>query len=682
MADRQSQSEEEEARLASTSSPDHNSQNTTTITDSSANLHTSEEANADAPNHSLTSDANDPSVEDALPLSAANASSPSLQRQTSSRPTMHTSGNISSAGHSASQPAAYPDEETRRGVHGFGALVEAFMNGFRQSMMAASGRSNSQSTMPASDQPTDRTGPEQIQRPSNDDVDRANQTTEGQTSEPVAEMSEAAAAAVGGQGSSSSSSDADGSQNLFFRVPFLGRDGEGAILEFRPGPIPVPPPDIGAPVPQYDADRPADLGPERGNGLASGYHLPTAPIFVPLGASPLPFSFIFDTHVNTAWPLAAIEMPAETLNSRNPAPQLPQFMAGPPFHIALNIFFGRPPETERADPERAARFVSSLERADAELRMRMARLGMGDIGDYGGSQDNEGGEDAAIGCGVCLDPYPDEDRPEWIGGQASIDEEVVAVPCAGHHTLHHRCLYEWLSNTPPSQWTCPFCRAPLDKQKVDDSAADGAARQASGPPPTASIADTSAKKSEHESAKSRSLREEVRMRERLHGWRCDSPACLPRYPPRNAKQDGRQGCLDDDECDHAVQEQALTLIALLPCRHKLHFDCLCTSMKLEQAESASVSSEEEEEGEEEADEDGTEHAPKMSVKASSKDAIPSQDPPTHLPSTLKETVGKWVTCPLCRHESWAEMPVRRRPRRAENSLAPSGVPHTRALSVD
>jgi hypothetical protein len=385
-----------------------------------------------------------------------------------------------------------------------------------------------------------------------------------------------------------------------------------------------------------------------------------------LGASPLPFSFIFDTQVNTAWPLAAIERPADANASGNPAPELPQYVAGPPFHIALNIFFGAPPEPERADAERATRFVSSLERADSELRSRMARLGMGDIGDYGGSQDNEGGEDAALGCGICLDPYPDEDRPEWIGGQASIDEEVVAVPCAGHHTLHHRCLYEWLANTPPSQWTCPFCRAPLDKEKVESSAAaNGGGTQETTRPPGA---DADAK--DELRAKCRSLRDEVRMRERANGWRCDSPACLPRYPARGQKDGCAEAEIGESECEHSMNVDALKLIALLPCRHKLHFDCLCTSMKLEQVESASVSSEEEDQEEEEAEVDTQIVEGNALARAST--AFPQHGQPH---SHFQETVGKWVTCPTCRHEAWAEMPVRRKPRRSEkivgNTLVPS-----------
>ena len=35
----------------------------------------------------------------------------------------------------------------------------------------------------------------------------------------------------------------------------------------------------------------------------------------------------------------------------------------------------------------------------------------------------------------------------------------------------------------------------------------------------------------------------------------------------------------------------------------------------------------------------------------------------------KDTVGKWVTCPTCRHEAWAELPACRRSKRLEASKA-------------
>jgi hypothetical protein len=429
---------------------------------------------------------------------------------------------------------------------------------------------------------------------------------------------------------------------LYFRMPFLTADGQSATLAFNPGPIPVGPTPV--PANQPEARPPqaaagqqgATLGTDRGNGLASGFHLPTAPIFVPVGASPLPFSFIFDVTTNTAWPIGAV--PASSENDAA------AFAAGPPFHIGLNISFGPAPQAETPDPDRASRFVDSLERADAELRERMAQLGMGAIGDYGGRQDNEGGE-GALGCGICLDEYPSEDRPEWIGGQAVKDEEVVAVPCAGHHTLHRRCLYEWLAKTPPSEWTCPFCRAGLDRQKVENSAANAPARNSN---------DDAVKKAEQE-AKARSLREEVRLREKARGWRCDSPACLLRLPSKDANE------------DHQSDE----IIPLLPCRHQLHLDCLCTSMRLEQADAFEVDSND---GDDEDDEQ---------VDDIMADPPAGSDLQIDDSSAAKNTVGKWVTCPTCRAEAWAELPMKkRRAMKDSNVIAAAIIDEEEESSVE
>lgn len=529
----------------------------------------------------------------------------------------HNTGNAQDRGTGNIDPA------TRTGTRGFATLVDDFVNGFRHTMAGQRGEQNITNT--AGD-------------------------AAGQAAEPAA-AAEAAPPATESNAGPSLSADAttpptggpDQPRTLFFRMPLSNRNGQPAVLAFNPSPIPVPP-DGHSPHPTYGADRPAHLGPERGNAQASGFHLPVAPIFVPHGASPLPFSFLFDAQTNTAWPIAAISYgPPGSMPPENPGPDAPQFMAGPPFHIALNIHFGAPPQPEQPDAERAKRFVASLERADAELRSRLARLGMGDIG--GGLS----GADA-LGCGICLDEYPTEDRPEWIGGQASIDEEVVGVPCAGHHTLHHRCLLEWLSNTPPSQWSCPFCRAPLNKEKVDSSASPSqqAQTQSQAGTQTTGPASNDTGKGSQDEAKSRTLREEVRFRERAHGWRCDSPACLPQYP------DSTGGLASSD----SPPAESIELITLLPCRHKLHLDCLCTSMKVEQiiaaADEALDDDEDDEVFEKDEDTDGV-----LAVKSCSAAAGTSG----------KGTIGKWVTCPTCRHEAWAELPVRQRSKRVEASKA-------------
>jgi hypothetical protein len=437
-------------------------------------------------------------------------------------------------------------------------------------------------------------------------------------------------------------------RTIYFRIPLPNATGPSGILQFTPGPIPIAPHQP-EPRPPYGPNRPPGLAADRGNGLASGFHMPSSPILVPRGSSPLPFSFIFDVQTNTAWPITSITTrPPGAM----PTNEEEQFVAGLPFHIGLNISFGPAPQPELPDPERAARFVDSLERADAELRERMAQLSMGAIGDYGGRQDNEGGE-GALGCGICLDEYPSEDRPEWIGGQASKDEEVVAVPCAGHHTLHRRCLYEWLAKTPPSEWTCPFCRAGLDKAKVDSSASN------------TTQGNDAVKKAEQDS-KSRTLREEVRLREKARGWRCDSPACLLRYP-----------CKDGDGTDYQADE----LVSLLPCRHKLHLDCLCTSMRLEQLDAFEPDCEEEDD-----DDDDAQDSTSIKEDAPAGDLFIDDQP-------SKNTVGKWVTCPTCRTEAWAELPMKKkRARRGkvvemdeeehESEALSQGVDHSSKPTVD
>lgn len=561
-----------------------------------------------------------------------------------------------------------PSAQLRSGGGGFAALVDAFMAGFRQAAVDArnertissqpqqqtttgtsSGVNETNSTTTSTPSAQNGTTTEATDVPSNTN----NNASSGSTS------SDAPSTANNGA-SQTTNGTTDRPRTLFFRMP-LGPDGRDALLAFTPGPIPTP---------EAGTHTATDLSGDRGNGLASGFHLPHSPIFVPLGASPLPFSFLFDAQTNTAWPIANITNgPPGAMPIEHPLPpNMPQFVTGPPFRIALNVSYGPPPEVPQPDPERASRFVGSLERADSELRGRMARLGMGDIGDYGGSQNNEDGNGVALGCGICLDEYASEDRPEWIGGQSSIDEEVVAVPCAGHHTLHHGCLYEWLANTPPSQWTCPFCRAPLDKEKVDQSASEQEQqrRQETRQRQETNENEDNLKKKAELEARARSLREEVRLRERARGWRCDSPACLPRYPDSTNEE---KDCAHQGE-DLTVSDwpsDVTSLISLLPCRHKLHLDCLCTSMKLEQADLGSEDdSDEEVEEEEEAEEEVAGDGKAVEQSNDSETAFEEKKAVVDSPPVSKQqTVGKWVTCPTCRHEAWAELPVRRKPKRVE-----------------
>ncbi|EST06997.2 Zinc finger, RING-type [Kalmanozyma brasiliensis GHG001] len=407
---------------------------------------------------------------------------------------------------------------------------------------------------------------------------------------------------------------------VFFRLPFAGADGNPALLAFHPQPL--PPRDSGAPSAAQPAStnqngsqnsasqsRPDAQPQVQGNAANTAAtdphshphpdgHVPIAPLFVPFGASPMPFSFIYDANTQTAWPIAQVTpgSPPGGPSPDAPESQQPRLVAGPPFRIILDIHFTAPPPPEQPDARKAASYVAQLERADAELRARMARLGMGSIGGFGDDQD------ALLGCGICLDSYASDDRPEWIDGPKSQDEAVVAVPCPGHHTLHAGCLRDWLEKLPPSQWTCPFCRTNLS---VSTS--------------------TSAKAISSASTQHTTLREEVRARERQVGWRCDAPACLPRYPVTDPTDAGG-GHL---ELPETSEDMTTDLVRLSPCHHAVHLDCLCTAMRVEN-----------------------------DLVATSIDALPDEE------EGERDTVGKWVTCPACRKECWAELPLRRRPLRA------------------
>lgn len=578
----------------------------------------------------------------------------------------------------------------------FGAIMEAFMNSFRNA--ASSGQV--EQPLPRSRPPGqneagqqgfgERSSPVSIPIPSASEVQSGGEQSGGAQLGIDTGATRNAAPLPSADGTDHSRS----APTLLFQMPFLTQSGRPATLAFVPGPLPLSPQQQQQRQQQQQQQQHARQGslsedsPERGNSQYNGFHVPTAPIFVPMGSSPLPFSFLFDNQINTAWPIVALPdggqpMPPGAMpHTPHGVPRtMPEFMAGPPFHVVIDFNFVPAAQPERPDPARAGRFVSSLERADAELRARMARLGMGDIGSHDSASDHPG-------CPICLDEYEAEDVPEWMGGQASKDQEVVAVPCAGHHTLHHRCLLEWLANNAPSQWTCPLCRAALDREKVDSSAADSQQANATDArrPEGQRRADEELKKAEHAS-KARTLREEVRLRERSKGWRCDSPACLPRYP-------------DDESSDLAGTSISTDydLVSLLPCRHKLHLDCLCTSMRLEQAVTVSSEDEDEDEGEDDGnlcgacrndEEDDDQKSPsvfegrsvpdlkgnKISIASSKADAKTVTEVDTSTithddgDGALHETVGKWVTCPACRIEAWAELPVKRKSRRIKAAHA-------------
>lgn len=406
-------------------------------------------------------------------------------------------------------------------------------------------------------------------------------------------------------GEAETTRDMSHSSSVLFRLPFDEADGSPAMLRFYPTHLPH------APSNGQRSGPPPTTLPEGTTAVAHDPnahrnhpdgHVPITPLFVPSGASPLPFAFIYDAATHTAWPIMQItpETPPGGPAPDTDASQQSHRIAGPAFQVHLNVNFGSPPEPEKAEPERAAKYVAGLEQADAELRSRMARIGLGSIGGYG-----EDEEDALLGCGICLDQYEEEDRPEWLDGEKSHETAVIAVPCTGHHTLHAGCLRDWLANLPPSQWTCPFCRAALTSQ--------GKRNGKNAVVPVYSL---------------QTLRDLVRQRERDKGWRCDAPACLARYPASTNKK-------GHVELTETSDQTTTRLITLKPCKHAVHIDCLCTSARVEHFVNLQ-------------DSEPTEGADSAGVDPSDGE----ED---------KDTVGKWVNCPTCRKEVWAELPLSRKP---------------------
>lgn len=259
-----------------------------------------------------------------------------------------------------------------------------------------------------------------------------------------------------------------------------------------------------------------------------------------------------------------------------PHDELATASASEPYPVPAICRYREPPPMPLSNATRARTFVERLERIDAELRVRMIRLGMGDIGDWSA---NFGGPKAAtpdntatpanVGCGICYEQYDVEDRPAWLASSSAEanDAQAVGIPCPGHHVVHAHCLREWFSSIPPATWSCPFCRA-----FVDMSTAWGRG----------------------------SVRDEVRARERKLGWRCDAPACLPRYPEEcecegaeRPPPSGGNVHPDDEAADRrdlpagsrcgpdAPDESALgQMYALTPCRHEFHLECLLTSARV------------------------------------------------------------------------------------------------------
>jgi hypothetical protein len=123
---------------------------------------------------------------------------------------------------------------------------------------------------------------------------------------------------------------------------------------------------------------------------------------------------------------------------------------------------------------------------------------------------------------------------------------------------------------------------------------------------------------------------------------------LPRYPNESRVDDAHL------ELPQTSDDMTTDLVKLSPCRHEVHLDCLCTSMRIENPNCTSdgldlfVS-----DGEEDEEADDSQNALQQMA--------PSLADPN--PGLHKDTVGKWVSCPTCRKEVWAQLPLRRKPHR-------------------
>ncbi|PWN19289.1 hypothetical protein BCV69DRAFT_284437 [Microstroma glucosiphilum] len=419
--------------------------------------------------------------------------------------------------------------------------------------------------------------------------------------------------------------------NLYYRLPFYALDGEQALLAL---PTQFLPRQMSSPT--------------RATVMAPG-----TPVYLPRSSANLPFPVLLDWN-GMAWPILNIQNPPPgTPETYLNDPRHPHFIAGPPFMVAWQPFTIRGTQTaeEQPSPEKAKAFVDTLETADAELRERMARLSIGDIGVFGGAGGAGGpnsSEEGELGCPVCLDPYDEtSDRPEWIGGEAARENQVVVIPCPGFHSMHRKCLVEWLSSQAPSKWSCPMCRTSITPSDVVKGARR-AGQQARQPQQQQqqqqqAATPTQANLAKEIEARAHSLREEIHRRERQRGFTCDYQACFPDYELPSAT----------DEC--ALDRH---MIKLQPCGHELHLDCLTTSLRIKDdlrlEGGVKDEDEDEEDEEEEKGEGGEARGGASAIK----------------------TVGKWVECPVDRREVWAQIPVPRRRKRqpaADDELAAAGA---------
>ena len=179
-------------------------------------------------------------------------------------------------------------------------------------------------------------------------------------------------------------------------------------------------------------------------------------MYIPEQASPFPFPLLSDVGSNLVWPIIDCIERTRNQDTGEESTRLVHVL-GMPFHLTFTM---RPSDpNDVPDSNKARAYVESLARVDAELRSRMAHFS---ITSASVESSNDASMQHVSGCGVCLEPYPIEDKPAWFTeGTNEPDETVVAIPCHGFHTIHASCLVEWLSSKAPSQWSCPYCRAPL-----------------------------------------------------------------------------------------------------------------------------------------------------------------------------------------------------------------------------
>lgn len=316
-------------------------------------------------------------------------------------------------------------------------------------------------------------------------------------------------------------------------------------------------------------------------------------------------------------------------------------------------------------PNRVKRFIDGFDTVDAELRLRMARLGIGQIG-----SDASGG---APGCVVCLEKFGEEDA-EWLADTSTLDQQVVVAPCGGFHAFHRGCLIKTLESVHSwRSWACPMCRAKLrdeeGKKKEEEEEAAGVGRAARGRGGvvataagvvTAAMATAAAMMSSSRGKAKpptvlrvapTSLREEIRRREQERGYVCDYPACYPTYgelPPTPPAD-------DKDSYARLSAQVDRRLITLKPCGHQVHRECLLLELSAEGRQTLADSAEEDEGAS--GDDDSSDSVGGTRSDVASAELDQPEQRSRHQPLPTVHEVGRWVKCCVDRKGAWAMIPV-------------------------